>query len=228
MEKYLEILKQVKLFEGIKGDELAAILKCLNAKTAEYSKRDIIFLSGDPVKSIGIVISGNVEIIKEDITGRQTLIAFLSEEDTFGEVMACANVQKNPYTVMAATEAKIIFIDYKKVVHSCTNACEFHSLLVQNMLKLIAQKSLDLSYKINYLLLKGMRQKIASYLTEQYLQQNNTIFNIALSRGQLADFLNVDRSAMSRELCRMRDEGIIEFWKNGFKIIDLDKLKAYV
>ncbi len=220
MEKsYLEILKQVKLFDSITEQELGPMLDCLGSKIKIFQKGDYILSAGDEVNSIGIVISGQVEIVKEDIMGRRTLISSLGQTDIFGEAMACAGIKKSPTSVLAGSRTAICFTDYSRVVTSCTSSCGFHSLLIQNMLKLMAHKNLFLNKKLDYLSLKSMREKLSSYLLDQYSLQRNTSFSIPLNREGLADYLAVDRSAMSRELGRMRDEGLISFERNHFQLL---------
>lgn len=220
MAEVNEILMGMSLFEDIKPNEMDTILKCLGAKKTIFKKNKIIVTPGDRIGSFGIVLSGTVQILKEDVSGRQVILTALTSGDTFAEVFVCAGIKKSPVTVMAVTEAEVMFIDYSRVVHSCTNACEFHSQLIQNMLKVLAQKNLLMNRKISFLTLKGMRQKIASFLLAETENTGKEEFYIPYSRSELADFLNVDRSAMSRELSRMKEEGLINFSRNSFKILD--------
>jgi CRP/FNR family transcriptional regulator, dissimilatory nitrate respiration regulator len=224
MNKDLDILLKMSLFDGIKPQELTAILNCLQAKKKHYQKNEMVTVSGGDIQNFGVVLSGSVQILKDDATGRQTILAALGAGETFAEVLVCAGVKKSPVTVLAVTEADVLFLNYAHVVRTCTSACAFHSTLISNMLKLLAQKNLAMNSKISYLLLKSMRQKLAAYLLEQCGTSQNTELSIPFSRSGLADFLNVDRSAMSRELSRMRDDGLIEFEKSRFKIIDKDGL----
>ena len=219
------ILKKVKLFEGLSEQELEAVLQCLNAKTQKYTKENIIMLSGDNVKDVGIIVSGSIMIIKEDVAGRQNILAHLSEADTFGEVFACAGIKTSPVTVVVSSDCEVVFVEYKRLITTCNSSCNFHAKIIQNMLQLIAQKSLELNKKIDYLIINSMRQKLVMYLLEQYTIQQKNSFEVPLSRSELADFLNVDRSAMSRELGRMRNDGLINFNKNMFTLIDLQSLK---
>ena len=227
MKKHIEVLQNVNLFDKINPLELEAILKCLGAITKSYHKGDIITLVGDNVTAIGIIVSGNVEIIKENFAGRKTILTFLGVGEIFGEVI-CFSAIKSPVSVVALTDTTVVFIDVNRLVTSCTNSCEFHTQLIQNMLMVISQKNFTLNNKINYLLIKGMREKLANYILEQNALHKSQTFNMAFDRNSLADFLNVDRSAMCRELGRMRDENIIEYYKSSIKILDIEKLKSYL
>lgn len=216
------MLLETKLFDCILAEEIAAILKCLKAKKVHYKKNRLISVCGDKIESIGVILSGSVQVIKDDAAGRQTILSVFGQGETFAETLVCAGVQKSDVNVLAAVETDVLFLNYSQVVHTCTNACAFHSKLIQNMLKILAQKSLVMNKKISYLVIKGMRQKLSAYIWEQYTSTGNPEIEIPFTRNELADFLNVDRSAMSRELCRMRDDGLIEFHKNRFRILNQD------
>jgi CRP-like cAMP-binding protein len=220
----LEVLLETDLFDGILAEEISAILKCLKAKKIHYQKNELISVCGDKIESLGVILSGSVQVIKDDAAGRQTILSVFGQGQTFAETLVCAGIQKSDVNVLAATEADVLFLNYSQVVHTCTNACAFHSKLIQNMLKILAQKNLVMNNKISYLAIKGLRQKLATYIWEQYMSIGKLEIEIPLTRNELADFLNVDRSAMSRELCRMRDDGLIAFQKNRFKLLDTNRI----
>jgi CRP-like cAMP-binding protein len=224
MERALEVLLETNLFDCVLAEEISAILKCLKAKKIHYQKNKFISVCGDKIESLGIILSGSVQVIKDDAAGRQTILSVFGQGETFAETLVCAGVEKSDVNVLAVTEADVLFLNYSQVVHACTNACAFHSRLIQNMLKILAQKNLVMNKKISYLVIKGMRQKLATYICEQYMSTGKPEIEIPFTRNGFADFLNVDRSAMSRELCRMRDDGLIEFHKNRFRILDPDSI----
>jgi CRP-like cAMP-binding protein len=224
IEQHLAVLLHTSLFDSILAEEISAILKCLKAKKIHYPKNAFISVCGDKIDSLGIILSGSVQVIKDDAAGRQTILSVFGPGETFAETLVCAGVEKSDVNVLAVTEADVLFLNYSQVVHSCTNACAFHSKLIQNMLKILSQKNILMNKKISYLVIKGMRQKLATYICEQYMSTGNPEIKIPFTRDGLADFLNVDRSAMSRELCRMRDDGLIEFHKNRFRLLDAGRL----
>lgn len=221
-KKHIDVYKQVELFEGIAENDLETMLNCLGARIKTYQKGDYILSAGDEVRSIGIIVTGTVEIVKEDILGRRALVAGLSPTDIFGEAQACAGVKKSHASVLATSRAEICFTDYSRVVSSCTSACGFHTKLIRNMLRLMARKNLYLNKKMDYLGLKGMREKLSAYLLDQSAASASTRFEIPFNREELADFLGVDRSALSRELGRMRDEGLIAFTKKQFELVNIE------
>lgn len=213
------------LFENIEGDDLDSMLSCLNAKIASFPRGANIVCAGDEISNIGVVLSGEVHVSKDDAFGRRQIIANLKPGDTFSEVFVCAGIEESPVTVAATTNADILFIDYASSIKRCTKSCIFHTKLIENMLSLLAQKNIALSAKIDYLSTKSLRSRIAAYLLNESRKQAGDLFCIPFSRNGLADYLGSDRSALSRELSRMRADGLIEYWKNSFKIIDRKALQ---
>lgn len=228
MEKYFEIISEIKLFSGIKSESYSSLFKCLGTTIKEYDKGNIIINQGENIRYIGIILEGVVELSKENISGNKSLVAMLKPKDMFGEALVCAGIENSPVTIRSMDKSKVLYIDYRKMMTMCSNNCNFHSKLISNMLKIIAQKNIRLNEKIDYLLIKGMREKIAKYLLNNCGNNPNLTFQIHLNRNELAEFLNVSRSSMSRELARMRDEKIIEYYKNSFKILDVDRLNDFV
>ena len=205
------------MFEGFAYADFEKIIACLSAKVARYEKDDIIILAGGAVKTVGLVLSGSVKIIKEDADGRIMLLNELGAAEIFGEVFACAGVDSSPVTIQAADKTEIMFINYKKITTLCTAVCPYHTKMIENMLKLIAEKSLQLSQRIDILSKRTTREKLLAYLDAQRGAANK--FTIPFNREELAHYLCVDRSAMSSELSKMRSDGLIEFDRNEFEII---------
>ena len=217
MKNIFEIIKNNPLFQGITFNEFERMYSCLSARTADYKKDDIIILSGNKINSVGLILSGGVKIIKEDINGNINIIAELAVSEIFGEVFACAGIEQSPVTVQASENAEILFIDYKKIITSCNSACPFHAKLIENMIELLAQKNLMLNQKIEILSKRTTKEKLFCFF--DYQRNTKKKFTIPFNREEMAHYLCVDRSAMSNELCKMRDEGLIKFNKNEFEII---------
>ncbi len=217
MKKIFEAAKSSPLFSGIAFSDFERMLNCLSAKTADYMKGDVILLSGDTVNFVGLVLSGSVQVIKEDMDGRITILTELGVSELFGEVFACADIAQSPVTVLAAESTEILRMDYKKIITSCTSACPFHAKLIENMLKLVARKNLMLNQKIEILSKRTTREKLLAYFDMQRGMAKK--FTIPYNREELAHYLCVDRSAMSNELCKMRDEGMLRFQKSAFELL---------
>lgn len=218
MKKYFNILKENPLFWGIAQNELEGMLKCLSAKSEDFRKNEILYMMGDKISRVGIVVQGSVQIVKEDILGNRNIISRAEIGEIFGEAFACAGVQHIPVTVTASSDCTIIFIDYKKVVSTCSNSCIFHHRLLENMLGILARKNIMLNNKIQHISKRSTREKALSYLLYQAQNQGKSTFKIPFNRQEMADYLCVDRSALSNELGKLRDEGIIDFNRNEFTI----------
>ena len=217
MKKIFEAVKDNPLFIGIALSDLERMLNCLSTRTVLYKKGDIILLSGGTINFVGLILTGSVKIMKEDIDGRVTILTELSISEIFGEVFACAGVSHSPVSIVAASDAEILFIDYRRIITSCPSACPFHVMLIENMLQLIARKNLMLNRKIEILSKRTTREKLLCYFDS--LRGAARKFTIPFNREELAQYLCVDRSAMSNELCKMRDGGLIRFNKNNFEIL---------
>jgi len=217
MKNIFLLVKNSPLWSGIGYSDFVSVVRCMDAKTRNYKKGDIVLLSGDLVNRIGLIVSGCVKIIKEDVDGNTSIITELGVSELFGEVFACAGIDHSPVTVQASDKCEILFFDYKKIITSCPSACIFHSKLIENMIKLLAQKNLLLNQKIEILSKRTTREKLLLFFDTQRSAAKK--FIIPYNREEMARYLCVDRSAMSNELCKMRDEGLIKFSRNEFEII---------
>lgn len=219
MKKYFEVLETNPLFKEIEVENLEKLLHCLSGKTTTYKKNDFILLWGDPVLFLGIVLTGSVKIIKEDLAGNINILATLGVNEVFAEALACTGIKESPVSVQAEEESEILFIDCRRIITSCSAACEFHTRLIENLLGLMAKKNIMLNQKIEILSKRTTREKLWMFFEIHSRMSNSKRFLIPYNREALAHYLGVDRSAMSRELCLMRDEGFIKFNKNEFEIL---------
>lgn len=219
MKKYLNILKKNSLFTGIDENDLENMLGCLSANVKSFSKNEIIYMAGNRISKVGIVVEGRVHLIKEDILGNRNIIAQIDIGQMFGEAFACAGTDNLPISVMASANCTVMFIDYKKVITTCNNSCTFHHRLLENMLNILAMKNILLNNKIEHISKRTIREKVLSYLLAQAQQEGKTSFKIPFNRQELSDYLCVDRSALSNELSKLRDEGKIEFNRCEFSIL---------
>ena len=210
------------LFSGMKESEIKAILGCLTVQIKEYEKGSTIFQVGDPISEIGIVATGSVHIIREDYCGNRDLMARVGEGEVFGETYACIPHTTIPIYVIAAERAEILFLKVQKILITCSSSCEFHNRLVRNMLTVLAEKNLEMTNKIDIVTKRTTRSKLMTYLSKQAEQNHMSEFQIPLTRQQLADYLGVDRSAMTVELQKMEQDGWIEFTKNRFRLNEVN------
>ena len=214
----LKILQSCPLFTDISRDELNAVLNCLQARMIHVSRGQLIFQEGQPAAEIGIVLSGWVQIIREDYFGNRSIIGRAEPSQLFGEAFACAGTEML-VDVVAATDSEIMLADCRKVLTLCKNSCSFHNKIIYNLLQIVARKNLLLSQKLEILSRRSTRDKLMQYLLQEARQTGNDSFSIPYDRQGLADFLGVERSALSAEISRMRSDGLIECKKSWFRLI---------
>lgn len=224
IEEWIEVLQKCRLFLGINKDELISMLHCMKPRVEKYEKSDYIAVSGDKFNGFGLVISGSIAIIKENASGDRIIINVLGESQIFGEIAAFAGNKVWPSTVIAHTPCKIMFLTPEIIIGTCKKQCISHKQLIGNMLNIVSKKAYFLNQKVHYLSMKSIREKLANYFLEQCKTAGQATFVMPMKRNELAEFLNVTRPSLSREMCKMRDEGIIDFYRESVKIIDLDKL----
>ncbi|MCL2045592.1 MAG: Crp/Fnr family transcriptional regulator [Oscillospiraceae bacterium] len=217
LEDTYDILMHNPLWNQIDIAQYTSMIACMEGKQRSFRKGSYIVMAGDEVTHIGMILSGSVKVIKEDYDGNIFIMTELGKSDLFGEAFACAGVKRSPVTIQATTKTEVMFIDFQKVLSTCSSACSFHTKLIENMLSLIAQKNLLLNQKIDILSKRSTREKLLAFLEMFRIDGNK--FLIPYNREEMALYLCVDRSAMSYELSKMRDEGIIRYKKNEFEIL---------
>ncbi|MBR5272270.1 MAG: Crp/Fnr family transcriptional regulator [Clostridia bacterium] len=218
MKKYIPTLKRTKLFSGLVDDEIISMLSCLGARLCSYKKGEYVLRQGEHLRDITVLVSGNLHIQKDDYWGNRSILGQISVGEMFGEAYVAPESEALINDVIATEDSAIILFDVRRIITTCPSACRFHSLVVQNMFFAISEKSRKLVQKLEHMSKRSTREKLISYLSEEAKKQNSSVFTIPFNRQQLADYLSVDRSAMSNELCKMRDEGMLEFAKNNFKL----------
>ncbi len=216
MREILSILQSSGLFSGISENELSAMLSCLDAKKEDFPKGAFVLCTGDTIESIGIVISGNVLIIQEDIWGNRNILSKAVPGQTFATAFACASGSRLNASVIAETPVTAIFMNIKRVLNICPAACEHHSRIIRNILNELAENNLRLNEKLTHMGQRTTRAKLMSYFSAEAQRLGTYEFDIPFSRQQLADYLAVERSGLSLELGKMRSEGLIDFQRNHF------------
>ncbi|ROR27464.1 CRP-like cAMP-binding protein [Mobilisporobacter senegalensis] len=225
MIEYTDTLLKCALFKNIKEQDLEHLLLCLNSYTKNYKSDEYVFFAGKEVNYIGVILSGSIEIIKENQAGSVHIMAFLGPSHIFAEGIVCTKARISPVTIRVKEDSKILFIPYERITRSCGNSCNFHISLIQNMMMILGEKNFNLNTKIELLTLKGMREKIASFLLNEAKIHNSLTFQVIPNRNELAEYLNVSRTSMCRELAKLKEEEIIDYYQNSFKILNMDALK---
>ena len=209
MEKYFDLLEKTPLFAGVSREELGALLHCLQARIVTADKAEPVFLEGDDAGFIGLVLEGAVQIVRDDYDGTRSVIGCAEPGELFAETYACSNVATMPVSGYALHPSKIMFFSCGRMLTVCTNACRFHNQIVKNLLQVVAEHNVNLSQKIRFMSQKSTRQKLMAYLLDQAKRAGSPEFTIPFDRQALADYLGVERSAMSAELSKMQNDGIL-------------------
>ncbi|MDD3027882.1 MAG: Crp/Fnr family transcriptional regulator [Erysipelotrichaceae bacterium] len=218
MDNYVKIISQVSLFQDFTVDELGGLLKCLSIEVKEYNKGDVIFRQGDIINVLGIVIEGGINLQKCDYYGNNVILTTLCAKDIFGESYAGSRMPI-PIEVVANQKSKVAFVDYDKVIQPCSKMCYNHNHIVTRMIELLATKNILLTTKIDTLSKRTTREKILDFLANESVRHHSREFTIPFNRQGLADYLVVDRSALSAELSKLKQAGIIDFHRDCFKIL---------
>lgn len=216
-----EMLRDIKspLFEGINPQEREAVLGCIGYHVGSFRKGDIAAFGEENIRHIGIILSGTVDMIQEDLWGNRGLLLRMGKDEMFGETFACGSDNVSIVTFQVSEEGEILFLPFDRVMRSCSMACQFHHRLIENMVRLIAGKNRDLMRKVEVVSKRTIREKLLAYLSIQAQTQKSRYFEIPLGRVELAEYLCVDRSALTRELGKMKAEGLIDYDRNCFRIL---------
>lgn len=211
-------LSSTELFQHIAPEDLDALLKCLDVRKKRYQKGEILFLEGAPTSNLGIVLSGRIMIEMGDAWGGRSILGSIGPGGTFAEAYACVPGEPMLVTVSAAEDTTVMLVNAGRVLTVCPNGCEFHSILIQNLLTLCARKNLQLSRRMQHTAQKSIRGRLMSYFSQCAKQFGSNTFEVPYNRQQLADYLNVDRSALCTELSKMQRDGLIRYQKNRFTV----------
>ena len=219
MKQLYQKLRGCPLFEGINSADLAGMLGCLGARPVSVKKGQALFHEGDPAVYVGIVLSGAVQLIREDFYGNRSIMAYMGPKQLFGEVYAFSRVPTLPASIFADEDTEVLLLDSRRISVCCSNACAFHSQVIYNLLHLVAVNNLVLHQKIQITAKRTTREKLMAYLLNQAKLQGSNTFTIPYDRQELADYLEVDRSGLSAEISKLRREGVLESEKNSFRLL---------
>lgn len=220
MQIYIPLLQSAELFQNIAEPDLKPLLSCLAARAFRYGKGQSIWSAGDHADSFGIVLSGQVQVVQDDFYGNRSILAQIGPGHLFGESYAFAEVKALPVSVLATADCEVLFVDYRRLAFPCAMACGYHGQLIKNMLNIVAKKNIALTQKIEMTAKRTTREKLLAYLSLEAHKAGGRRFSIPFNRQELADYLAVDRSAMSAELSRLRQEHILDCHKNQFELYD--------
>ncbi len=206
------------LFDGVSPKDRQTMLGCIGYHIGAFRKGDIVAFEDENIRHIGIILSGSVDMVKEDLWGNKTMLVRMHKDELFGETFACGSDNLSVVTFLVSEDAQILFMPFDRVMHSCTMACVFHHRLIENMVRVIAAKNRDLMRKVEVVSKRTIREKLLAYLSIQAQLHDSRYFEIPLGRVELAEYLCVDRSALTRELAKMKADGLIDYDRNCFRM----------
>ena len=219
MKHDFAILSECPLFAGIRPEDRGPMLSCLGTKNTLVQKNQFVFREGDPARFLGIVLEGSVQIIREDYYGNRSILARIGPGGLFGESFACAGVATYPISVEAVEDSRVLIIDSHRITVTCGNACGFHQQMIYNMLRIVANKNLLLNQKMEITSKRTTREKLMAFLLAQAKHHRSPSFTIPYDRQALADYLEVERSAMSAEISKLRRDGVIQCERSHFRLL---------
>ena len=219
MEKFLKIIGSSQLFKGIAEEETKAMLSCLDARKEHFGKGSYILRAGDATESLGLILEGRVLVVQEDFWGNRNIVTSSGPGQTFAETFACASGSVLNVSVVADVPVTVLFLNVKRILRTCSSVCQHHNRMIRNLLSDLAEKNLYFNENLTHLGQRTTRMKLLSYLSAAAQSKNSVEFDIPFSRQELADYLSVERSGLSRELCKMKEEGLLDFHKNHFVLM---------
>lgn len=219
MKDFFDILRECPLFDRIGDESLKEMLGCLNAKERSYKKGDVVFAEGDKAKYLGIVLEGSVQLVRVDYYGNRSILANIEPPQLFGEAFACAGLKLLPVDAVAAADTRILLLDAQRIARPCGNACPCHGQTILNLLHIVAKKNLVLHQKIEITSKRSTREKLMTYLLLQAKKAKSHTFTVPYDRQELADYLEVDRSGLSAEISKLRNEKVLECRRSTFTLL---------
>ena len=216
MKDFLSVIRASQLFSGISEDELTAMLTCLDTRQTNFPKDTFLMRVGNTADSIGLLLEGSALIIQEDIWGNRNILSKAGPGQTFAAAYACAPGSVLNVSVVAETPVTAMFLNVGRVLNVCPSACSHHSRIIRNLLGELAEKNLRFSEKLTHMGQCTTRAKLMSYFSAEAQRLGKYEFDIPFSRQQLADYLAVERSGLSLELGKMKNDGLLDFHKNHF------------
>lgn len=224
MEKIIEKIKNNTLFLGLSSEDIQKIFTCCKAKIQKYKNGQFVFEKGDTINSVGIVLEGELNLVSQKFSGARVIVTTLNFNDMFGEAMIFSSSNVSPYDLESQGESMALFIPKSFFTNVCPNSCDFHKIIISNMLSILSDKIVMLNSKMRILNAESIKSKIAIYLLSLYKKTNKLTFDMNMKRHELSEFLNVTRPSLSREFSNMQQENIIEVYRSSVKILNLERL----
>ena len=211
------------MFANISMGNCSTLMGCLGCIEKSYRKDQIISPPDDSAKQLGLVISGCVHTVKEDVWGRRTFLSYTNDDGIFGEVMVGEAYQERGIHFKAAEPTVVLYLPVERILHPCKNACPFHHQLSRNLFTMMSRKNIALTEKIEITSKPSLREKILAYLSMEAQKVGSLTITIPLNRTEMADYLCTNRSALSRELSSMKKDGILDYDQRVFHLYNVSQ-----
>lgn len=221
LDKYLNNLSQCILFKSIEKLEINKILESIPFNIQNYKKDEVIAVEGDDCHSLGIILQGNLEIHKPFSSGKIVTINHFKAGNIFGEALVFSGEHIYPATIVSSVDSQIMYIKREDIVHMMT----LDSRIIDNFMGVLSDRILMLNNRITNLSFDTLRKKITNIILLEYGRQKSPYLTLPYSRKKMAELLNIPRPSLSRELINMREDGLIDFYRNKIKILDLPGLQ---
>lgn len=219
MEKYIDILSAARIFRGISKDRIAEMLENMRIRVCEYGKDDMIQWEQSSIDSIGIILNGRAVAYRSSAAGNNIVMNHLKRSDVFADIIAASEDKLSPVNIRALEPTSVLFIEYSSFIGGRVSACSGYEKLMHNYIETISQRYFALQDRISCLILPSLREKILYYLKECSVGKQGEPFEVPYDRASMAEYLNADRSALSRELSNLKKDGYIDYYKNTFKLL---------
>ena len=219
MKDYLHDLSKMKLFSGMKTNEIEKLLDCLEAKLVHYASGEFIIEEGDNIHTFGIMLSGHARSIKWDSSDRIIILTLLEKGSEIGIMLAAQPEKESPVYVQAQEDVIVLQISYDLMFTNPVNVCLKYETFLRNYIAIVAEKGILLHERITCLTKTTVREKILTYLHDISHKQKSSVIQLPLNRNALSEYLNIERSALSRELSNMKKDGLIDYHLNTFKLM---------
>ena len=219
IEKYYNQIKNSPVFYGMNDEELRGLLECFHARVRKYEKEEMIIRQGDVISNIYLILDGGVNIEKDSYWGRRIIISRLGKNQNLALSFVGSKNVESSVDAITVEYTLVLILSYEKCTSMCQNACTRHKVLINNLFQILSKENVELIQKIENVSQKTIRDKVLTFLSNEAQKNHSNEFDIQFNRQDLADYLNVDRSAMSFELSKLQKEGLIKYNKNHFELI---------
>lgn len=212
-------IEEIFLFDGVETFDKKKMIDCFNIRRQKFDVGETVCDFDKNRDVIGIILSGSVSLIRNDISGNRVVLENLGENDVFGEMIAFSDDSERGVYAVCERKCEVAFMMYEHISKRCRNACRCHTVAVENMFRVVTKKAQRLSERIEVLSNRSIREKLMSIFSIYSLREGNEAFELPFSLSYLAEYICADRSAMMREIKKMSDEGLIETDRRKIRLL---------